>query len=737
MSLSNLTNRLAYTGNGVTTAFPVSFPFNAQADLVVVETIIATGVQTTKALTTDYTISGTPDAYGHYVNGGTVNAVSAPPSTVTWTIYRDPALTQAVTHIENDPLPIISGVEHPDDKLTMIAQRTRELVTRTLRQPDGDSAAMSVMPAKVARASKYLAFNSIGDPIASESPALSPNGWVHSSIIFDSDYATLNDAITAVGSSLITLIILDTFPVTANVTSPENLTLMPLGAGKISVNSSVTLTIDGPISAPLTKHIFTGSGTVLITKRSSAYVSIGWTGAIGDDSTDNTAAIDRAVEIAKAANIDALIPNGVFRMTTGSLKLDQQSYVGVRGLGWGSVLKNVNSSNTPTILLDGQQYFTLKDFAIIGVSTNPNKAIKAQEDGSANRTAFGRISNILLQPDGIGIHLTDTNTVGIEKVAWWPSGASWLGASATGSNLTNFILADGVGAIADIHITQCNALARLNTAGGGATIKWNTTDISSGVTIRDSELEEAVASSTALSLHNLHNFEINGNFFENADITITKSRYGWISGNEGGANHVLTIGDGTADNLCLRVIAANMVGGTFTADANNLSVGAINSTFQTAYTNNAVDPITINVAGAGGVTIDDQPRITLTAVPFDAGDFTASGSMTWTVAAGDVAYFRYSIIGKLMTVFLRVNTSTVGGTPSTALSVKIPGGKTAATGSRTVVPIHVIDDNTGKIGVVDISGTSMDCYMSGTQTGNWAAATDTTYVTLAVSFPIN
>ena len=76
MTIASTTNRVTYTGNGVTTAFAFSYPFFADADLVVIETIIATGVQTTKTLTTHYTISGTTDSLGHYSSGGTVNAVT-------------------------------------------------------------------------------------------------------------------------------------------------------------------------------------------------------------------------------------------------------------------------------------------------------------------------------------------------------------------------------------------------------------------------------------------------------------------------------------------------------------------------------------------------------------------------------------------------------------------------------------------------------------------------------------
>lgn len=165
MTVSSETNSVAYTGNGVTTAFAYAFPFLAAADLVVIETVIATGVQTTKTLTTHYTVSGTPDALGHYPNGGTVNAVTAPASTVTWTIFNDPDITQNLDLVENDPMPAES-LEAAFDRLTMICQRIAKRLARALRQPDGDTADIGTLPAKVDRASKYMAFDADGEPVA-------------------------------------------------------------------------------------------------------------------------------------------------------------------------------------------------------------------------------------------------------------------------------------------------------------------------------------------------------------------------------------------------------------------------------------------------------------------------------------------------------------------------------------------------------------------------------------------
>src|SRR3990167_771747 len=171
MAFTDTTNRQAYTCNGVTVDFAFAHPFNVTADLVVLKVLISDGTETTLTITTDYTIAGTADAYGAYPDGATITTVATISSLYRLIIYRAPARTQGVTHVENDPLPVISGVENPLNKLTMIAQRIHELITRSLRQPDGDSANIAALPAKVTRASKYLTFDAAGDPIAAAAPA--------------------------------------------------------------------------------------------------------------------------------------------------------------------------------------------------------------------------------------------------------------------------------------------------------------------------------------------------------------------------------------------------------------------------------------------------------------------------------------------------------------------------------------------------------------------------------------
>lgn len=78
------------------------------------------------------------------------------------------------------------------------------------------------------------------------------------------------------------------------------------------------------------------------------------------------------------------------------------------------------------------------------------------------------------------------------------------------------------------------------------------------------------------------------------------------------------------------------------------------------------------------------------AVSYNAGDFTGGGG-TWTVAAGGLSLFRYTLIGKTMTVVVAI-AGTVGAGNS-RLNIKIPGGYVLANGYYASDAIHYSDNN--------------------------------------------
>ncbi|WP_448953083.1 hypothetical protein [Labrys neptuniae] len=120
MTISAFDNRRTYSGDGSTVAFAFPPPFTTQTDLTV-QVQAADGTIVTKALGSDYTVSGPP-----YTSGGTVTMVVAPAVTTTLIIYRDVPLTQNVTLQDSGPLPA-GTVNAALDRITMWGQRLREM----------------------------------------------------------------------------------------------------------------------------------------------------------------------------------------------------------------------------------------------------------------------------------------------------------------------------------------------------------------------------------------------------------------------------------------------------------------------------------------------------------------------------------------------------------------------------------------------------------------------------------
>lgn len=124
---STVASRIQYSTNGSTVEFPITFPFFLSSDIICVRTVVATGVETTLALTTDYTITGG----GTVPTTGTLTTVSTLPSGSTLTIYRKVPKTQAVDLVNGTKQsgPVIEGAL---DRATLISQDNEAIFQRAL-----------------------------------------------------------------------------------------------------------------------------------------------------------------------------------------------------------------------------------------------------------------------------------------------------------------------------------------------------------------------------------------------------------------------------------------------------------------------------------------------------------------------------------------------------------------------------------------------------------------------------
>lgn len=159
MAVETTDNRRSYSGNGVTTAFSFPYKFLADEDLVVIVRNDDTGVETTKTLTTHYTVTGEGEAAG-----GTVTMLTAPTADESIVIYSDPDATQPVDLVENDRLPA-ETTEQALDRLTILVQRLQDRIDRSSRLSDGFSPSFDpTWPANLDQAAgKIPVVNDTGD----------------------------------------------------------------------------------------------------------------------------------------------------------------------------------------------------------------------------------------------------------------------------------------------------------------------------------------------------------------------------------------------------------------------------------------------------------------------------------------------------------------------------------------------------------------------------------------------
>lgn len=132
------------------------------------------------------------------------------------------------------------------------------------------------------------------------------------SVTITANYPTLYDAITAIGSNKSTLVIDQTLSVPSDTTVPANITLSFTGDGILNISSGSTVSINGPLHAPFTR-VFSDTGTVILGKGYIREASPSWWGAVGDDTADDTNALNRALNC--GAHL-VVLNEGTFRITS-------------------------------------------------------------------------------------------------------------------------------------------------------------------------------------------------------------------------------------------------------------------------------------------------------------------------------------------------------------------------------------------------------------------------------------
>ena len=159
MTVSTTIIKSSHNGNGSTTTFAYNFKIFADTDLVVIIRSAA-GTETTKTLTTHYTVAGAGDASGGSI---TFTSGNIPASGETVVIRRNVPQTQAIDYIANDPFPAETN-EEGLDRTTMIAQQISEATDRSIKLSRTNTMTSTEFTVGATeRANKILAFDSAGE----------------------------------------------------------------------------------------------------------------------------------------------------------------------------------------------------------------------------------------------------------------------------------------------------------------------------------------------------------------------------------------------------------------------------------------------------------------------------------------------------------------------------------------------------------------------------------------------
>ena len=166
MTLSTTTSKVSYAGDGSTTVFAVPFLFLANGDITAVLRDAA-GAETIWVESTQYTLTGAGNPSGGTLTVKTTPTDYTPASGETLVIHRVVAETQGTDYPEGGAFPA-SAHEQALDRLTMLVQQHSEELARSPHYPVSDSTSISAeIPNSTDRASKFLAFDAVGEPIAS------------------------------------------------------------------------------------------------------------------------------------------------------------------------------------------------------------------------------------------------------------------------------------------------------------------------------------------------------------------------------------------------------------------------------------------------------------------------------------------------------------------------------------------------------------------------------------------
>ena len=334
MTVSTTIIKSSHNGNGSTTTFAYNFKIFADSDLVVIIRS-STGTETTKTLTTHYTVSGAGDASGGSI---TVTTGYTPASGETVVIRRNVPQTQAIDYIANDPFPAETN-EEGLDRSTMIAQQISEATDRSIKLSRTNTMTSTEFTVGATdRANKILAFDGSGEISVTQELGSFKGNWssgtayVARDLVKDTSTNNIfivNTAHTATGSQ----------PLTSNANSAKYDLIVDAGSATTSASAAATSATNAASSATAAASSATAAASSATAAASSATSA-----ANSFDDFDDRYLGAKSSEPSTDNDGDALVTGALFFDTTvGAMKV-------YTGSAWQTVtVSAANQANINTV----------------------------------------------------------------------------------------------------------------------------------------------------------------------------------------------------------------------------------------------------------------------------------------------------------------------------------------------------------------------------------------------------
>jgi hypothetical protein len=416
-----------YIGNGTATVFTFAFKVFAASNLQVVRADSSTGLESTLILNTDYTVSLNTDQDSN--PGGNVTLSAFLATGFTMVITSDIANLQP-TDLTNQGGFYPEVITDALDRATIQIQQMADELTRSIKIPISDGLSLDMeLPTAAARANSFLAFDATGEPTvvtagSSGAPttitrqqfsgtgsqvaftlASDPGALGNSCEVFIGGIYQQRDTYTIAGTTL-------TF------------TAAPVaGTDNIEVVNFLTSAI-GTTDSSLVTFVPAGTGATQRTVQAKLRDTLSAKdfGAVGDGVTDDTAAIQAAINAALVLKKALFIPAGDYLLSNKLTASTTSTSMRICGEGRGITTLVWTSTATSGGGLDitySDSLFSpeVSDMSLYTKALGVGTALKITGPESASLTQFGAIvENLKIQGNNTATNCWD---IGIHFYTCW------------------------------------------------------------------------------------------------------------------------------------------------------------------------------------------------------------------------------------------------------------------------------------------------------------------------------